>query len=148
VLRRSIVDLYSGDHRLCVIDACSAAEIALGAALTAHLKAHGLDDTDTEQLLRLGSGIGEAFPVYQQLVLPGASAVSRGRVLHQLANPRNRAVHGGEHPDDTVARRAVETARLLVQEAIPLPPPAAVLRETQARSRRRRAHTAERDDRQ
>jgi hypothetical protein len=138
VLRRSVVDLYAGDHRLCVIDACSAAEIALGGAVRAHLRAHGLHDADIEQLLRLGPGIGEAFPVYQQLVLSGPSAVSRGRVLDQLANPRNRAVHAGERPDETVAKRAVDTARLLVQEAAPLPPPDAILQQTRAGARHRR----------
>jgi hypothetical protein len=39
VLRWSLVELYTDEYRLCVIDACSAAEIAVGAALTAHLKA-------------------------------------------------------------------------------------------------------------
>jgi hypothetical protein len=141
VLRRSVVNLLAGDHRLCVIDACSASEIALGAALRAHLTAHGLDDADTAQLLRLGSGIGEAFPVYQQLVLAGPSTVSRGRVLDQLAHPRNRAVHAGEHPDETVARRALETARLLVQEAAPLPPPEEILRQTRAHHHRARGRT-------
>jgi HEPN domain-containing protein len=138
MLRRSVVDLYAGDHRLCVIEACSAAEIALGAALTAHLRAHGLDDAETEQLLRLGSGIGEAFPIYQGLVLRRRSAVSRERVLDQLAKPRNRAVHAGEHPDETVARRAVETARLLVQEAAPLPAPGEILGQARARHPRGR----------
>ena len=136
ILRRAAVEFYAGEYRLSVIDACSAAEIALGAAITAHLKSHGLDDADTEQLLRLGSGIAQAFPVYQQLVMAGASAVSRGRVLDQLANPRNRAVHTGEHPDETVAKRAIETAGLLVQEAVPLPPPDEILRQTRARARR------------
>ncbi len=137
VLRRSLVEFYAGEYRLCVIDACSAVEIALGAAITVHLHAHGLTDAETEQLLRLGSGIAQAFPVYRQLVGTGQSAVSRNRVIDQLADPRNRAVHAGEYPDETVAKRAIETADLLVQEAVPLPRPDAILRRTQARSRRR-----------
>lgn len=51
VLRRSLVQFHAGDYRLCVIDACSAAEIALGTALTAQLQAHGLNAIETEQLL-------------------------------------------------------------------------------------------------
>jgi hypothetical protein len=140
VLRRSLVEFYAGEYRLCVIDACSAAEIAVGAAMTMHLQAHGLTDAETEQLLRLGSGIAEAFPVYRQLVGAGQSAVSRNRVIDQLANPRNRAVHAGEHPDEAVAKRVIETAGLLVREAVPLPRPDAILRLTPARSRRYRAH--------
>jgi hypothetical protein len=88
ILRRSLVELHAGEHRLCVIDACSAAEVALDAALTAYLHAHGLTSAETERLLRLGSGIAEAFPVYKQLVGAGESAVSRNRVIDQLANPR------------------------------------------------------------
>jgi hypothetical protein len=102
--------VHAGEYRLCVIDACSAVEVALDAALTARLRAHGLTGVESERLLRLGSGIAEAFPVYQQLVAAGQSAVSRNRVIDQLANPRNRAVHAGEHPDETVAERALETS--------------------------------------
>jgi HEPN domain-containing protein len=136
MLRRSLVELHAGDYRLCVIDACSAAEIALNDAITARLRAHGLAEAETEQLLRLGSGIAEAFPVYRQLVAAGQSAVSRNRVIDQLANPRNRAVHAGEHPDEAVVQRVIETAGLLVQEAVPLPRPDDILRLTRSRSRR------------
>ena len=139
ILRRSLVEFHAGENRLCFIDACSAAEIALAAALTAHLRAHGLTDAETEQLLRVGSGIAEAFPVYRQLIVGGQSAVSRKRVIDQLANPRNRAVHAGEHPDETVAERALETAALLVGEAVPLPRPDDIRRLTRAVARLRRA---------
>jgi hypothetical protein len=60
--------------------------------------------------------------------MAGQSTVSRGRVLDQLASPRNRAAHGGEQPDETIAQRALETAGQLVYEAIPLPPPDAMPR--------------------
>lgn len=132
ILRRALVELATGEHRLYVIDACSAAEIALDGVLTARLRAHGLHDAEAEQLLRLGSGIAEAFPVYRQLVMAGQSAVSRNRIIDQLANPPNQAVHAGEHPDRTVAERAIETAALLVQEAVPLPRPDEILRLTRA----------------
>lgn len=137
--RRSLVELHAGEYRLCVIDACSAAEVALDVALTAHLRAHGLTSAETERLLRLGSGIAEAFPVYQQLVAAGQSAVSRNRVVDQLANPRNRAVHAGEHLEEVVAERALETAARLVEEAVPLPHPDDIPRLAQAIARRRRA---------
>jgi hypothetical protein len=91
ILRRSLVEMHAGEYRLCVIDACSAAEVALDAALTARLRARGLTGAEAERLLRLGPGIAEAFPVYQQLVAAGQSAVSRNRLIDQLANPRNRA---------------------------------------------------------
>jgi hypothetical protein len=138
ILRRSLVELHAGEHRLCVIDACSAAEVALDAALTAYLHAHGLTSAETERLLRLGSGIAEAFPVYKQLVGAGESAVSRNRVIDQLANPRNRAVHAGDQPDETVAARALETSARLVGEAVPLPRPDDIPRLARAIARRRR----------
>jgi HEPN domain-containing protein len=139
LLRRSLVELHAGEYRLCVIDACSAAEVALDVALTTHLRAHGLTSAETERLLRLGSGIAEAFPVYQQLVAAGQSAVSRNRVIDQLANPRNRAVHAGEHLDELAAERALETAARLVGEAVPLPRPDDIPRLAQAIARRRRS---------
>jgi hypothetical protein len=136
IFRRSLVEFYAGESRLCVIDACSAAEIALATALTGHLRARGLPEAEIEQLLRLASGIADSYPTYRDIVAAGQSAVSRGQVIDQLANPRNRAVHAGEHPDEAIARRAIETAGLLVQEAVPLPRPADML--TLARSRSRR----------
>jgi hypothetical protein len=142
ILRRSLVELHAGEYRLCVIDACSAAEVALDAALTARLRAHGLTGAETERLLRLGAGIAEAFPVYQQLVVAGQSAVSRNRIIDQLANPRNKAVHAGEHPDETVARRSLETSARLVGEAVPLPRPGDIPRLARATARRRTSRPA------
>jgi len=107
--------------------------------LTAHLRARGLTGVETERLLRLGPGIAEAFPVYQQLVAAGQSVVSRNRVIDQLAHPRNRAVHAGEHPDQTVAERALQTAARLVGEAVPLPRPNDIPRLARAIARLRRA---------
>ena len=76
VLRRSLVELHAGEYRLCVIDACSAAEIALDAALTARLHARGLQDGEIERLLRRSSGISQAFSLYRDLVMAGQSAVT------------------------------------------------------------------------
>jgi len=139
VLRRSLVEFHRGDYSLCVIDACSAAEIAIDAALTGRLNARGLDDGEIERLVGLAPGISKAFSLYRELVVAGESAVSQNRVDKKLAKPRNRAAHAGDHPDEEVAKRALETAALLVREAVPLPQPAVILTETRARSRRRRA---------
>lgn len=138
IFRRSVVEFHSGEHRLCVLDACSAGEVAIGSAMTVSLQQHGLADAEREQMLKLASGIAEAFPLYQQLIMAGQSTVSRRRVLDQLAGPRNRAAHGGEQPDETVAQRALETAGRLVYEATPLPPPDEMLRVARAQARRRR----------
>lgn len=142
ILRRSLVELHSGEYRLCVIDACAAAEIALDAALTTRLHARGLEAGETERLIGLTAGISQAFSLYRALVMGGQSAVSPNRVVERLAKPRNRAVHAGDHPDEAVARRALETAAPLVREATPLPSPTAVLTETRARSRRHRANAS------
>ena len=71
VLRRSLVELHAGEYRLCVIDACSAAEIAFDAALTAQLHARGLQAGEIEGLLRLASGISQDFSLYRDVVMAG-----------------------------------------------------------------------------
>ena len=65
---------------------------------------------------------------------PGTVGGIGNRVIDQLANTPNRAVHAGEHPDETVALRAIETAGLLVQEAVPLPRPDDIQRLARSKS--------------
>jgi len=54
-------------------------------------------------------------------------AVSIGQVIDQLAGPRNRAAHEGEALDDDTARKAIRTARALL-EVSPLRTPRSFLR--------------------
>jgi hypothetical protein len=134
VYRQSWMNMVMADYRLAVIDACSAAEMAIAAAVAESLRARGLSEAETEQLLRLGSGIAQGFQVYRQIVKNGHSAVSQNRVIERLARPRNRAVHAGERPDEVTARHAIDTAAMLIREAVPLPSPEAILRLTRAKS--------------
>ena len=48
VLQRLLMEFHKGEYRPCIIDACSAADIALDAALTARLHARSAGRTDRE----------------------------------------------------------------------------------------------------
>lgn len=109
----------SENNRIAVIEAATAAEIALAGAIERRLpQVHPKGvDTITHQangavgLLDLVTGLSNGNP----------GPVSRGRVMDQLAGPRNRAVHSGTAPTDDQRRRAIETARALLNEYSPLP---------------------------
>lgn len=125
MLTRALTNHRLGDNRTCVIDACSAAEMALAASVRAVIGELAMDDKTREKILSSASGVVEVFRLF--LVAHG-SAVSMAQVVDQLAGPRNSAAHDGVQPTDQVATRALRTANLLLQEASPLPLPAEVLR--------------------
>lgn len=112
-------------------------EIAIAAAVSESLRARGLTEAETEQLLRLGTGIAQAFQFYREIVRHGSSVVTQNQVSERLARQRNRAVHAGEHADQATARSAIDTAAMVIREAVPLPSPEDIMRLTRARSRRR-----------
>jgi hypothetical protein len=49
--------------------------------------------------------------------------VSENQVMDQLANPRNKAAHGGSPLDPKLKQCALVTARKIVSTAAPLPAP-------------------------
>jgi hypothetical protein len=129
MLTRATMSFYLGDYRACVVDACCAAEVALGTAVFATIQQRDMDDKTRETFLSKPSGVIELFRLF--LVARG-SAISAERVMDQLAGPRNKAAHKGDKPTQQEAKRALQTTDLLLKEASPLPSPSGLLRSTRA----------------
>ncbi len=112
------------EYRYAVINACSAAEVALSDSARSLLAAAGQTDEQIQASLDEASGVVELYHLYAELRgdLKAALGVSSGRVIDQLAGPRNRAVHAGQALDLDITRKAYKTAKALVA-ASPLPAP-------------------------
>jgi len=80
--------------------------------------------------MKQSSGAVELFRLF---VIAGARpALSDSRVMDQLAKPRNDAVHAGSRSTVVDARKAIETATLIVKAAAPLPEPAEAIRKARS----------------
>lgn len=106
--------------RQAIISACSAAEVALDSESRRLLERSGYSEKDCVEILKRTSGVMELYRIAatRRRGLP----VSSQRVSDQLANPRNGAVHAGHTSDEATARRAIETAKKLV-DLVPLQTP-------------------------
>ncbi|MFE4457832.1 hypothetical protein ACFROC_10800 [Nocardia tengchongensis] len=114
-LRQGRSWLKAGEARRAVIDACTAAEIALADQVRQLLA-----DTDTkvvEQLLDRCKGIADVASLVRQ---NGGTTASRKAIEEQLAKIRNEAAHAGKEPDGATAARAVEVAQEVVERVWPL----------------------------
>lgn len=103
--------------RLAVIDAATAAEIALASAIERRLPAMTPDGVST--VIKNANGVAGLVKLLDSM--EGKPSGNRGRVFSLLANPRNLAVHRGKDPDRQVADKAIETATALLEEFSPLP---------------------------
>lgn len=110
---------HERDFRQTVIDAGSAAEVALGAAIAEYLRIRRVPTEFIEQAIINANGVVGLTSLYSSLgsTLP----ISRNRVANELARVRNDAAHGGIMPADVQARQALQHARALVEAAQPLP---------------------------
>lgn len=106
------------DQRLAVIEAATAAEVALSRAVTGALpnfKAEAI-----ERIIQNANGLVGLRDLLA--VLTGSPGpVSRGRLAAQLAEPRNRAAHRGEAPTRRQVLAALATARALLSGLCPMP---------------------------
>jgi hypothetical protein len=118
-----MTQLYGGDFRQAVIDACTAAEMTLSKALKDSLTNAGVPEDTIARSLKEAAGIVAVFRLY--VISGGRPGVSDGRVMNQLAEPRNNAAHRGELLDRQIAQRAIESAKALVGATDPLPTPSA-----------------------
>jgi HEPN domain len=120
LLAEAIVYATRHQYRHAVINACSAAEVALSKAAAALLARAGRTRKERDDILEGASRLIELY----RLNATGKRglAVSIGRAMDQLARPRNRAVHEGKEPDEETATKAIRTARALLEVA-PLPSP-------------------------
>jgi hypothetical protein len=112
-------------YRQAVISACGAVEVALSESARAELSHAGRSRKEIDAVLRGVSGVVELYRL--NAGRRRGLAVSIGQVIDQLAGPRNRAAHECEALDDDTARKAIRTARALL-EVSPLPTPMSLLR--------------------
>lgn len=108
------------DNRLAVIEAGSAAEIALATAISNEFqKNQKIDVKFINQTIENANGVAGLVSLY--LALDQTLPISKNRVGNELARIRNLAVHGGHIPEDPETQLAVNHASALVQSARPLP---------------------------
>jgi hypothetical protein len=113
--------IWSKDLRSSVIDAGTAAEVALGTAIHDDLSSLGAPQDFIAKAIETANGIIGLHDLHVSL---GHSVpVSRGQIMNQLAQRRNKAAHAGETPTDTDVRQALITATAVVNAARPMPLP-------------------------
>jgi len=113
--------MWTKDLRATVIDAGTAAEVALGAAIHDDLSSLGVPQDFITKAIETANGVVGLHDLHVSL---GHSVpVSRNQIMHQLAQRRNKAAHAGEVPSDTEGRQALTTATAVVNAARPMPAP-------------------------
>ncbi len=124
LLMQGIMALAETDYRRATIDAGTASEVALTAAISGQLTARGLNQEYIDQTIRRANGLEGLFSLYSSFGYPPPVSrdkpVSRNMVIAQLASVRNDAVHAGRIPASEEAARAVELAHALVVTVHPL----------------------------
>lgn len=106
--------MKTGDYRRAVIDAGTAAELAMTEILDQYL-ATTESDTRNALLSRSRTLEGRATLIKELNAGEIPTDFTPG-----LKNPRNRAAHGGEQPTRSVAQKAVEIAEEIVEQAHPI----------------------------
>lgn len=111
--------LSSSDYRRAVIDAGTAAEVAIASFISETLLKHGLPIDFVDRATFTANGLIGLIGLYASSgrKLP----VSKNAVASQLAEIRNRAAHGGLVPTPTEASKAIKVASALVGDSRPLP---------------------------
>ncbi|MGH2854029.1 MAG: hypothetical protein ACRDLF_07535 [Solirubrobacteraceae bacterium] len=99
------------EHRVTVMEACSAAELAAGSAINRVLTTSGCPVAFAEGVVRRARGIRSAHGVLLELNIP--CGVEMGDITN-LAQLRNKAAHGASRVDWAAAHVAVTVARTLV----------------------------------
>ncbi|PRX10522.1 hypothetical protein CLV67_1332 [Actinoplanes italicus] len=110
--------LFENDFRRSVIDAGTAAEVALATSISRQLKARAVSTSFIESAIINANGVAGLTAL--AISLGDAVPVSKNRVADRLAKVRNRAAHGGVVPSPDEAHSAYALARTLVDHACPL----------------------------
>jgi hypothetical protein len=113
LLLQSSAEFGTGGLRLAVIEACTAAEVAMSSAIRSLDQAKTVPPTTLERSLSDAHGIADLYRLF--LLLGGDLICSESRVMHQLAGVRNAATHTGHAPSAVEATKAMDTARLIVK---------------------------------
>ena len=103
--------LLQFDFRVCVIDACGAAEVAATAATERALLSQDCPAPFVQLTMKRARGLMDAHQAAIALGLPTGVA---GNAVERLAKIRNRAAHAGETVDRDSTEAALTTARQLV----------------------------------
>jgi serine/threonine protein kinase len=119
-MKQAIIALAETDYRRAVIDAATATEVALGRAISDHLRQRGWTAPDIRETIRDANGLDGLFARYTKLGSRPKLPVSPDDVRFDLATLRNKAAHKGQIPSAKEAIRAVEIAYHLVDAAHPL----------------------------
>lgn len=107
--------LHTGEHRRAVLDAGTAAELALTAKLDAHLTAFG-NTALAEALMNKYKMLGNLTDLTTKLEVVTLPEQFRQRVI----TPRNKAVHSGREMTKDLAEAAVASTTELLNETHPL----------------------------
>lgn len=109
------------DYRQAVIDASTASEIALAAAISEHLTQRSVDQEFSDNVIVNANGLSGLFKLYTNIAQQPLG-VSKNRINNEIARVRNNAVHSGTIPTVAEAQKLLTRARQLVDEVRPLPP--------------------------
>jgi hypothetical protein len=115
-IRDARSNLSGGGTRRAVIDAGTAAELAMTALVDNYLVAANTDEPVRKALARRYTGLEGRSALLRKL-RPGLLSDQLGR---DLIGPRNRATHGGHALTDIEAQTAVDIATDIVESAHPL----------------------------
>lgn len=119
IFTSALVASFDHDRRTAVINAASAAEVALSQAITDDLAAKGVAGDAAECIIKQANGIDGLFRLYRSL--GRESRVSRGVLINQLAQVRNLAAHAGKVPSLEATAEAINISRRLIDDVRPLP---------------------------
>ncbi|MFD5628149.1 hypothetical protein [Streptomyces sp. NPDC127072] len=108
-----------GDLRRAVIDAATAAEVALASYISDALEANGLDREFIDKMIEAVNGVVALYELCTRL--GGEPVISKGKLMNELARVRNLAVHGGQTPTPQKAAAAREHATTIIRALRPLP---------------------------
>jgi hypothetical protein len=117
MLSRARTAFAHGEMRQSVIDACTAAEVALAVPVRRWMEDASGPSEAVEKVLGR-SGIVELFRLY--VAMGGQLTIHEKRLMNQLAEPRNRATHAGVAPERNEAQRALEIASAIISGVLPL----------------------------
>lgn len=120
-LLRRARGLRSTDQRQKVIDAATAAEIAVERTLVRFFSEHHIEANQIDAILKPFTGIVEKLRLLETLTPSDTSL--RNRAAERIAGPRNRAAHAGWHPDEDTVEKCLDTVAQILAVYDPLPEP-------------------------
>jgi len=121
LLYRASWDRTRADFRQAVIDACTASEVALATTVRSKLADMATPVAVIDNALKKADGVVDLYRLW--VILGARPQASEGRVMNELAAPRNDAAHGGAMLGLDIADKAIDAASKIVEGASPLPDP-------------------------